>query len=329
MGNDIPSGKSPARIKRVKRLKKLIVISVLILIFFPIALCIYFGTLAYSLNSRLALANEELNYYLEAASESKFFEDNEAPAADLAEAFGNGKQVTSEIEEPKVINLDGSSYELSDSELYAGFRRIYLSFDDGPSPNTEPILDILKEYEVPATFFVVKREGRTYEKVYRRIVEEGHSLGMHSCTHVYKDIYASEAAFLQDVEDLRKFLYLVTGVESDIYRFPGGSSNHVSLTDNSVLANALKGEGIEYFDWNISSGDASSSAPSKDEIVRNVIGKIEQNDESIILFHDLDTKDTTVEALPEIIEYIKGMDNTVLLPISKATNPIHHLSEHK
>lgn len=326
MGNDKPSELSPARKKRVQRLKKLIVTCILILIFLPLALCIYFGTLAYSLNNELSETKEELNYYLELASENTFWETVEEP---LTETEEESEELPITVNEPTVINLDGDSFSLSDDELYAGFKKVYLTFDDGPSPNTEPILDILKQYEVPATFFVVKREGRTYEKLYRRIVEEGHSLGMHSCTHVYKDIYASKEAFSEDVDSLRKFLYLVTGVESDIYRFPGGSSNHVSSTDINLLSDVLAKEGIEYYDWNISSGDASATGTTKEAIVRNVTGKVSQHDESIILFHDLDTKGATVEALPEIIQYIKSMENTVILPITKETNPIHHLSEHK
>lgn len=325
MGNEAQNGKSPARLKRVKRLKRLIVIVTLIIIFVPLALCIYFGSLSFALNKELVKAREELNYYLEIASEDSFAASIEANEEEpLAE---NKTDKASSLEKPKEeVTVDVDSLTLSDEELYVGFKKIYLTFDDGPSPNTDAILDVLKQYDVLATFFVVKREGRNYEKMYRRIVEEGHSLGMHSCTHVYRDLYSSESAFKDDTKEIRDFLYLVTGVESDIYRFPGGSSNHVSMTDMKILAKALLDEGIAFFDWNISSGDASSVGASKDTIVSNVIKHLEDSDTLIILFHDLDSKDTTVEALPDIIEYIQSMENTVILPITHDTSPIHHLS---
>lgn len=325
MGNETPNGKSPARLKRVKRLKRVILISFFVIVFLPLALCIYFGSLSYSLNKELIETREELDYYLELSSEDSFSSEIVSEEQSLEPDASEDTDTVSS--NPKSdTNVDIESLSLSDEELYVGYKKIYLTFDDGPSPNTDAILDILKLYNVPATFFVVKREGRNYEKMYRRIVDEGHSLGMHSCTHIYRDLYSSEDSFIKDTKEIRDFLYLVTGVESDIYRFPGGSSNHVSSTDVNILADALLKEGISFFDWNISSGDASSVGASKNTIVRNVISHLGEYDTSIILFHDLDTKDTTVEALPEIIEYIQGMENTVILPITHETSPIHHLS---
>lgn len=326
MGNGGPSGKSPKRLKRVKRLKKLIVITVLVLIFVPLALCIYFGCMAYALKADLDKANEELNYYLEQSSENEFLESIEETENSPGEDTLVSVDAVSSAPKAK-DNYNPGDVSLTEEELYAGYRKIYLTFDDGPSPNTDEILDILKQYDIPATFFVVRRDGRNYESMYRRIVDEGHALGMHSCTHIYRNLYKDEESFFEDTKELRDFLYLVTGVESDIYRFPGGSSNNVSRTDMNVFADVLESEGIAFFDWNISSGDATSIPASKDTIVRNVTGKIKNFDEAVILFHDLSTKDTTVQALPEIIEYILAMDeNVVFLPITKDTNPIHHLS---
>lgn len=323
MSTGEPSGKSPRRIKRVKRLKRIIVVTITCVIFIPLAVSIYYGCMAHSLKNELANVKEELNYYLELQSESDFFESEE----NLSE------EVTVKQEEKKTVvkkdSLSGKEVDgltLSDEELYMGYKKIYLTFDDGPSPLTDDILDILKEYDVKATFFVVKREGRNYENIYQRIVDEGHALGMHSCNHVYKDLYADKDAFMEDTNSLRDFLYLVTGVESDIYRFPGGSSNRVSKTDMHVFADALQENGIVFFDWNVSAQDATAIPAGKGQIVRSVISKLDKYDDVIILFHDLDTKSTTVEALPEIIEYIQSMDNTVILPLSRDTNPIQHLS---
>ncbi len=242
-----------------------------------------------------------------------------------------GKSETGEVNGPR-YNVEAMTEEeiaalsLSTEELYDGYRKVYLTFDDGPSANTEAILDILKQYDVKATFFVIMREGREFEDLYRRIVDEGHTLGMHSCTHVYSTLYKDEQSFKEDTERLRNFLYMVTGVESDYYRFPGGSSNKVSPVDMRIYAKILEDEGIEYYDWNMSSQDATSPILPKESIVRNVTSNIKYFSEPMILFHDTGSKVTTVEALPEIIEYIQSLDNTVILPISKDTNPIQHIS---
>lgn len=324
MSTGEPSGKSPHRIRRVKRLKRIIVVTITCVIFIPLAVSIYFVCLSHSLKEELASAKEELNYYMELQSEADYLESSENPIAKTEPALVTEKTET--VANEKLSAKDVEKLALSEEELYLGYKKVYLTFDDGPSPLTDDILDILKEYDVKATFFVVKREGRNYEEIYQRIVDEGHALGMHSCDHVYKNLYADKESFMEDTKTLRDFLYLVTGVESDIYRFPGGSSNRVSSTDMNVFADALAENGIVFFDWNVSAQDATAVPASKGQIVNSVVSKLEKYDDVIILFHDLDTKASTVEALPEIIKYIQSMDNTVILPLSRDTNPIQHLS---
>ena len=205
----------------------------------------------------------------------------------------------------------------------AGIRKVYLTFDDGPSENTDKILDILDEYGVKATFFVVGKEGYTEE--YQRIVEEGHSLGMHSFSHKYREIYQSVDAYGEDMNKLHDFLYEVTGEVCKIARFPGGSSNKASKVDMQELIAYLTEQGITYYDWNVSSGDASSSFVSASQIENNVLNNVWKYDSVMILMHDSSAKDTTVEALPNIIEKILESENTVLLPISEDTIPIQHI----
>lgn len=328
MDDKSPSVKSPARLRRVKRLKRLIVISFLIITFLPLAVAIYFGCMTHSLKGELERTKEELNYLLEKESESDYFEAASDGVEGKTEPVLLAEDDFDEEKKEVVKLTDSEIRELSlcDEELYDGYRKIYLTFDDGPSSNTDKILDILKNYDVKATFFVVRHDGRNFEKQYQRIVEEGHSIGMHSCTHVYRELYKSEKAFLDDTVELRNFLYMVTGVESDIYRFPGGSTNRAGDTDMKELAKVLNREGIVFFDWNVSSQDATAGGVSKEQIIQNVTSKLDRYNESIVLFHDLSSKETTVEALPEIIEYIQAMDNTVILPITKETDPIQFLS---
>lgn len=227
-------------------------------------------------------------------------------AADIAEA--------AELENRHV--LDGSSNN-------AGIRKVYLTFDDGPGPNTDKILDILEQYGVKATFFVVGKEG--YAEQYRRIVEEGHTLGMHSYSHKYNEIYASLDAYKNDLNKLHDFLYELTGEDCNIVRFPGGSSNTISNVDMRELISYLNEENIVYYDWNVSSGDATGNYKNADRIAANVLESIDQYNNAIILFHDAAGKDSTVEALPIIIEKILESSDTVILPISSDTVKIQHL----
>ena len=206
----------------------------------------------------------------------------------------------------------------------SGIRRVYLTFDDGPSSNTDKILDILNEYGVKATFFVCGNER--YMEEYQRIADEGHTLGMHSYSHKFREIYQSTEAFLDDMNRLHDYLYEVTGVDSKIVRFPGGSSNTICEKDvMQDLIAYLSQEGMPYFDWNVSSGDAASSYISAERIAKNVLDNVWKYDSVIILMHDASNKDTTVEALPMIIEKILESEDTVLLPITEDTTPIQHV----
>lgn len=203
--------------------------------------------------------------------------------------------------------------------------RVYLTFDDGPSIYTDEILDILDSYGVKASFFVVGKDDDTSKAALKRIVDEGHTLGMHSYSHKYKDIYESVDSFAADVTKLQDYLYEVTGVKSRYYRFPGGSSNTISPVDMREFAEYLHEQDIEFYDWNIYAGDAESKKISKDKIVANSLDGISQWQTSIILMHDSADKHTTVEALPEIIENIQAMDDTVILPITDDTRPVQHI----
>lgn len=205
-------------------------------------------------------------------------------------------------------------------------RKVYLTFDDGPSSNTGRILDILAEYDVKATFFVVGKEEEKYQELYKRIVDEGHTLGMHSYSHKYDEIYQSVDSFAQDLSKLQEFLYETTDVWCRYCRFPGGSSNTVSRVDMYDLITYLNEQDITYFDWNVSSGDASNSYISEEAIINNCMLTLPQYQESIILMHDASNKNTTVEALPALIEQIQAMDDTVIVPITEDTEPIQHIS---
>lgn len=181
----------------------------------------------------------------------------------------------------------------------------YLTFDDGPSKNTVRILDILKEKDVKATFFVVGRQDMDH--VYKRIVDEGHTIGNHTYGHDYNMIYKSPDEFFSDVDKLNDLLEKATGERTKILRFPGGSNNTVSRRAGGqgimdVMTQAAKDNGYRYFDWNVDSQDASKAKQSKDVIVRSVLNGANNTKQAVILMHDAPAKTTTADALPEVIE---------------------------
>ena len=206
-------------------------------------------------------------------------------------------------------------------------RQVYLTFDDSPSKNTDRILDILKEYDVKATFFVVGKTDASSVRAYKRIVEEGHTLGMHSYSHNYQELYGSLQSFSKDLAKLQEYLYDLTGVWSRYYRFPGGSSNTVSATDMQILIRYLNENGICYYDWNVASGDAVSSKLSAEVITQNCMTQIEGKKECMILFHDASDKGSTVDALPMLIEQLQSMEDTEILPVTDDTHPVQHVTD--
>ena len=312
------------RHKRVDRLKKGIMGLFVFAVLAPIVLTVVFTLRINSLEKRLRDVTGNLEK-LQAEEQKSAVEDL---ASDLENPSGqegaSGQGVTAGQEGTSGQGATAGQEGSSDEEDVP-VREVYLTFDDGPSSNTDNILDILDTYGVKATFFVTGKEGAKAEASYRRIVEEGHTLGMHSYTHDYSVIYASEEAFMEDMEKLQRYLYDVTGVQSTYIRFPGGSSNKVSDVDMRLLITDVHEAGMEYFDWNVSSQDASSKPLTKEEILDNCLNSIERFQNCIILMHDAGSKDSTVEALPELIEHIQAMEHTELLPITEDTVPVWHI----
>lgn len=318
------------RHKRVDRLKKGIMGFFVFAVLAPIVLTVVFTLRINSLEKRLRDVTENL--------EKLQAEEQKSAVEAYVSALGNpsgqegasGQEATAWQEgasgqEATAGQEDARGQEDASDEENVTVRKVYLTFDDGPSSNTDNILDILDTYGVKATFFVTGKEGAKAEASYRRIVEEGHTLGMHSYTHDYSVIYASEEAFMEDMEKLQRYLYDVTGVQSTYIRFPGGSSNKVSDVDMRLLITDVHEAGMEYFDWNVSSQDASSKPLTKEEILDNCLNSIERFQNCIILMHDAGSKDSTVEALPELIEHIQAMEHTELLPITEDTVPVWHI----
>ena len=177
---------------------------------------------------------------------------------------------------------------------------IYLTFDDGPGPYTGRLLDLLSAYGVPATFFVTAADSRYYDLI-GRAYREGHSVGVHTYTHNYKQIYASEEAWFEDFFAMQEIIYQQTGDYTKIFRFPGGSSNTVSNFNPGIMSRLsaiMQDMGYRYFDWNVSSGDAGETSDTY-EIIENITGGCRNQRLSVVLQHDI--KDYSVAAVEQVI----------------------------
>ena len=181
-------------------------------------------------------------------------------------------------------------------------RVCYLTFDDGPSENTEKVLDILKKYNIKATFFVVGQElTPEREKIIQRMIEEGHEIGMHANVHVYEKLYANKESFLKDYECLYQTLNEKYDLQPNLFRFPGGSMCNCLNERGKEYIREMKEKGFVCFDWNVSGEDAVGT-PTAESIRKNVLKKGLDCRRAIVLLHDSNMAVKTVEALPEIIE---------------------------
>ena len=300
---------------------------ILLLALVTICICTVMLVMVINLRSEMVALKEEVCMLSDSVKNGQA-DNNITDVMDLphtvVDIYDNPVDGTEAADIAEVAELENIVWD-KDTEKNFGVRRVYLTFDDGPSSSTDEILNILNQYGVKATFFVVGKSG--YNTQYKRIVEEGHTLGMHSYSHVYSEIYRSLDAYKQDLAKLHDYLYEITGVDSNIVRFPGGSSNTISDVDMFELIDYLNREDIVYYDWNVSGGDAdmSGNGLSAEQIADNVLNNIAKYNNAVVLLHDAGGKKTTVEALPIIIEKILESQESVLLPISEDSVPVQHL----
>lgn len=177
---------------------------------------------------------------------------------------------------------------------------VYLTFDDGPSGRTEEILDILKEYNIKATFFIIYNQNEYARELVKRTYDEGHTIGVHSTTHSYKEIYKSVDAFLKDFKTCFDYIEEITGQPPSIFRFPGGSVNSYNKAVRKDIAAEMQRRGFVYFDWNVCSDDATGSY-SEESIYQKVVEGCRERNSSVVLMHDSARKAETVAALKRII----------------------------
>lgn len=173
-------------------------------------------------------------------------------------------------------------------DLYFNPKTMYLTFDDGPSQeNTARVLDILKAHDIKATFFLVGESVKKRPEMARRIVEEGHTVGVHSYTHNYKEIYKSVDAYLEDFQKTYDIILETTGVEAQLFRFPGGSINSYNKEVYKDIIKAMTDKGYIYYDWNACVEDAVSYPTTPHQLVQNGVKSARGRDKVVMLCHDV------------------------------------------
>lgn len=232
----------------------------------------------------------------------------------VADKFGNETSID------RTVTVEAVKQTATTS---SGNKVVYLTFDDGPGAHTQQLLDILDKYNVKVTFFVTNVNSG-YENMIAKEAAAGHTVAIHSASHDYKKIYSSVDAYFADLNEMSDIIYAQTGQRPKLIRFPGGSSNTVSLKYCSgimtTLTKAVTDQGYKYFDWNVSSGDAGGTT-STEEVYQNVVNGMKSHNVSVVLQHDI--KGFSVNAVERIIQW--GLANGyTFLPLTTSTEDVHH-----
>ena len=196
-------------------------------------------------------------------------------------------------------------------------KTMYLTFDDGPSEeNTKRVLDILKDRDIKATFFLVGENVRKHPEVARRIVAEGHTIGIHCDSHDYAALYESVDSYVADFEKARQTVYEVTGVETNLFRFPGGSVNAYNQKSGAAIIQEMTDRGYIYYDWNASLEDAVKNPDPKKLIINGVETTLGRK-KVILLAHDVVY--STGICLEELLDSLPEYE---MKPLSEEVHPI-------
>lgn len=196
-------------------------------------------------------------------------------------------------------------------------KTMYLTFDDGPSEeNTRKVLDILRERNIKATFFLVGENVRNHPEVARQIVAEGHTIGIHCDNHDYEALYESVDSYVADFEKARQTVYEVTGVETNLFRFPGGSINAYNKKTGNAIIREMTDRGYIYYDWNASLEDAVKN-PDPKQLIENGVSTTLGRKKVILLAHDV--VGSTGLCLEELLDSLPEYE---MKPLSEDVEPI-------
>lgn len=324
--------------KKERMLHNLLVIGLWLVVLLPLILCmVLFG--------RVAQLEKELDEVKEINAEASpgSFEaelKEMALAAEVEdEEITSGKETTEkqetgeeegvQVEDDQVQNASTSAIHADhsvtgDGTGNDGRKHVYLTFDDGPSDHTGELLELLEDNGMTATFFCIGKTDTYSTEMYQRIVEGGHTLAMHSYSHDYESLYASLDSFKEDFYKIQSYMEEITGEKPIYYRFPGGSSNTVSKVNMKQCIRFLNSEGINYYDWNALNGDAEGKVYSVQEMLKRTMSGIKLYDNPVVLMHDTNAKQRTMEMMPKLIKKLKKM-GAVVEGINENTPLVQHV----
>lgn len=217
------------------------------------------------------------------------------------------QQTNNHLGEFQKKNDEIDKAELSKSKIPPE-KKVFLTFDDGPSPLTNEILAILNEKGVKATFFTIGNMMEQYPEIVKKTYDSGHMVLPHSYSHNY-EIYSTLNTFYNDYAHVRNVYESILGFQAPpIFRFPGGSSNQVAFKYSdkqymSTLTEDIKKRGYSYIDWNVISGDASPQSKNPSQMLEEVINGSHNHDMIVALFHDMKSNKEILEILPKVIAY--------------------------
>lgn len=196
-------------------------------------------------------------------------------------------------------------------------KTMYLTFDDGPSvENTGKVLDILRERNIKATFFLVGENVRRHPEMARQIVAEGHTIGIHCDNHDYDALYESVDSYVADFEKARQTVYEATGVETNLFRFPGGSVNAYNQKTGKAIVREMTARGYIYYDWNASLEDAVTD-PDPKQLIENGVSTTLGRKKVVLLAHDV--VGSTGLCLEELLDRLPEYE---MKPLSEEVEPI-------
>lgn len=242
----------------------------------------------------------------EIVEEVKEVEQEENIISDMEDEMENTDIAEKEIQEDKKEETSEDLEQeetVTEEEIKEKTKIAYLTFDDGPSSTVTPqILDILAQYDIKATFFVVGKYAERNPDILKRIYDEGHVIGNHSYSHNYNYIYKNVSNFIKELDITNQVFKNILGeeFETDLMRFPGGSFEDWKSSFRKLVTDL----GYRFVDWNSLNGDAEGHNLSKDKLFERFKSTYRNQNELIILMHDTDAKVTTAEALPAIIEFL-------------------------
>lgn len=188
-------------------------------------------------------------------------------------------------------------------------KRAFLTFDDGPSSNTKQILDLLKETNIKATFFVLGSMVEKMPETTKRIYEEGHFIANHGYSHEYTNVYATPENVLNEYNQCNETIKKAIGepdYNSHVFRFPGGLAGGKYAEIKAQANQILEQNNIIHVDWNALSGDSEKSQPSPEFLMQRIQETTEGKNSVVILMHDAQAKKVTADTLPQIIDFLRG-----------------------